>query len=59
MTSCNSPLVKYLVREKGISIEEAQKGCEKRKNFKKYFKEENEDENHREEWSESEDSHCL
>ena len=34
----NGHLVKYLAQEKGISIEEAQKVCEKRKKFRRYFK---------------------
>jgi len=34
----NGHLVKYLAQEKGISIEEAQKVCERRKNFRRYFK---------------------
>ena len=34
----NGHLVKYLAQEKGISIEEAEKVCEKRKNFRRYFK---------------------
>ena len=45
----NGYLVKYLAQEKGISIEEAEKVCEERKNFRRYFKEEvNEDEYQRE-----------
>ena len=45
----NGHLVKYLAQEKGISIEEAEKVCEERKNFRRYFKEEvNEDECQRE-----------
>ena len=45
----NGHLVKYLAQEKGISIEEAQKVCERRKNFRRYFKEEvNKDECQRE-----------
>ena len=34
----NGHLVKYLAQEKGISLEEAQGICEKRKNFRRYFK---------------------
>ena len=44
----NGHLVKYLAQEKGISIEEAEKVCEERKNFRRYFKEVNEDEYQRE-----------
>lgn len=45
----NGHLVKYLAQEKGISIEEAQKVCERRKKFRRYFKEEvNKDEYQRE-----------
>ena len=45
----NGHLVKYLAQEKGISIEEAQKVCERRRNFRRYFKEEvNKDEYQRE-----------
>jgi len=50
----NNHLVNYLVQEKGISIEEAQKVCEKRKKCRRYFKEVKESENHREEWSKNE-----
>lgn len=45
---CNG-FVKYLARDKGISIEEAQMVCEERKKFRKFFKEENINENYREE----------
>jgi len=55
----NGHLVKYLAQEKGISLDEAQKVCERRKNFRKFFKEVNEDENYREERSESKDSYRL
>ena len=56
----NGHLVKYLAQEKGISLEEAEKVCEKRKNFRRYFKEEvNKDEDYRKEWSEGKDSYCL
>jgi len=55
----NGHLVKYLAQEKGISIDEAEKVYERRKNFRKYFKEVNEDENYREERSESKDSYRL
>ena len=42
--SNNNHLARYLAQEKGISIDEAQKVCERRKNFRRYFKEEvNED----------------
>jgi len=34
----NGYLVKYLAQEKGISIDEAEKVYEKRKNFRRYFK---------------------
>jgi len=34
----NGHLVKYLAQEKGISIKEAEKVYEKRKNFRRYFK---------------------
>jgi len=44
----NGHLVRYLAQEKGISVEEAQKVCEERKNFNKFFKEVNEDEYQRE-----------
>ena len=44
----NSYLVKYLAQEKGISLDEAQKVCERRKNFRKFFKEVNKDEYQRE-----------
>ena len=33
----NGHLVRYLAQEKGISIEEAEKVCERRKNFRRYF----------------------
>jgi len=33
----NGHLVKYLAQEKGISLEEAQKVCEERKKFRRYF----------------------
>lgn len=55
----NGYLAKYLAKEKGISIEEAQKVCEERKKFRKYFKEVNEDENYREEWSKSKNPHNI
>ena len=55
----NGHLVKYLAQEKGISIDEAEKVYERRKKFRKYFKEVNEDENYREERSESKDSYRL
>jgi len=49
MKMSNGHLVKYLAQEKGISIEEAQKVCERRKKFRRYFKEEvNKDEYQRE-----------
>ena len=44
----NGHLVKYLAQEKGISIDEAEKVYERRKNFRRYFKEVNEDECQRE-----------
>ena len=44
----NGHLVKYLAQEKGISLEEAQKVCEERKKYNKFFKEVNEDECQRE-----------
>jgi len=34
----NGHLVKYLAQEKGISIDEAEKVYERRKNFRRYFK---------------------
>ena len=34
----NNHLAKVLAQEKGISIEEAEKVCEERKNFRRYFK---------------------
>jgi len=34
----NNHLIKHLIRENGISKEEAQKVCEKRKHFRKFFK---------------------
>jgi len=34
----NGHLVKYLAQEKGISIEEAEKVYERRRNFRRYFK---------------------
>ena len=40
----NGHLVKYLAQEKGISIDEAEKVYERRKNFRRYFKEVNKDE---------------
>lgn len=44
----NGHLVKFLAQEKGISIKEAQKVCEERRKFRKYFfKEVNKDENYR------------
>jgi hypothetical protein len=56
----NNHLVKYLAQERGISIKEARKICERKKKFRRYFKEEvNEDGDYREEWSESKDSYCL
>ena len=48
MKMSNGHLVRYLAQEKGISVEEAQKVCEERKNFNKFFKEVNEDEYQRE-----------
>jgi len=45
----NGHLVKYLAQEKGISIDEAEKVYERRKKFRRYFKEEvNKDEYQRE-----------
>ena len=44
----NGHLVKYLAREKGISIDEAEKVYERRKKFRRYFKEVNKDEYQRE-----------
>ena len=34
----NGHLVKYLAQEKGISIDEAEKVYERRKKFRRYFK---------------------
>lgn len=31
-------LVKFLAQEQGITLDEAQKVCERRKNFRRYFK---------------------
>ena len=38
MKMSNGHLVKYLAQEKGISIDEAEKVYERRKNFRRYFK---------------------
>lgn len=44
----NGYLVKFAAQENGISLEEAEKVCEKKKKYGRYFKEVNEDENQRE-----------
>ena len=44
---CKNHLVKYLAKEKGVSIEEAKREYEARKKFRKYFKEVKVNENYR------------